>query len=61
MVDSLIFATFLVVVGYVARLLVRPRGKDCCPHCGYNLSGHTRPATCPECGVAEAGPRRVGA
>ncbi len=57
MFDSLIFAAFLVVAGYVARLLVRPHDKDRCQCCGYNLSGHARPATCPECGVTEAGPR----
>lgn len=57
MVDSLIFAALMIVAGYMARLFVRPRGKDRCQRCGYNLSGHARPATCPECGIAEAGPR----
>lgn len=54
MLDSLVFALFLIIVGYVARLIVRPPDKNLCPHCGYNLSGHARPAICPECGISEA-------
>ncbi|GEM_PF-3977071 len=52
--DALVFSMILIVVGYVARLTVRSPDRDLCPNCGYNLSGHARPAICPECGIPEA-------